>query len=134
MRMGGMDRVKFYILQINRLYPAALDDVVKKWKECTVWLQLAGMHNDIDDTIEPDRPADDEVESDNDAAGKIVFCTCICCQRNTNTFLWFFLLSDMKIVQMRKMQMMIVWRLKISLIVTMRVKMMTQLLQILKID
>ena len=72
MRMGGMDRVKYYILQINRLYPAALDDVVKKWQECTVWLQLAGLHNDVDDTIEPDRPADDEVESDNDAAGKFV--------------------------------------------------------------
>ena len=75
MRIGGMDRVKFYILQINRLYPAALDDVVKKWEECQVWLQLAGMHNDGVDLAELDKPADDaEVSGEEEAAeGKSCF-------------------------------------------------------------
>lgn len=62
MPIDGIDRVKYFILQINRLYPAALEDVAKKWKECSVWLQLAGMHND--EIIEPEKPIYDEVDSD----------------------------------------------------------------------
>ena len=74
MCIGGMDRVKFYILQINRLYPAALDDVVKKWEECQVWLQLAGMHNDGVDLAELDKPADDAEVSDEEEAAEGKSC------------------------------------------------------------
>ena len=42
MRLGGMDKVKYYVLQVDRLLDEALANVVTKWEQGPM-LQLASI-------------------------------------------------------------------------------------------
>ena len=70
MRIRGMDRVKFFILQADKLMKGALENVVEKWRNASV-VDLAMMSNtDLPppgNGIADDDDADeDELDSDSE--------------------------------------------------------------------
>ena len=70
MRIRGMDRVKFFILQADKLMKGALENVVEKWRNASV-VDLALMSNtDLPPpgtgTADDDDADEDELDSDSE--------------------------------------------------------------------